>query len=95
MAKKKRTNPRKKPATVADVERAKRQATRDASLMPLLASAMTLHDVFGFGTERIERFVVTTVRRLNDWDAGLYSTDDALQWFEEYTGMKIEEVGKR
>lgn len=60
-----------------------------------MLSAMSLHDVFDFGPERperLERFIIDVVHKQNDWDAGLFEIDDALEWLESYTGMRIVEI---
>lgn len=91
MAKKKRTNPRRVPATMADVQKAKKQAVHDAFMINVLFAAMSAHDVFDFGPARIERLVLNMLRKLNDWDEGLFDIEDACEWFESYTGMRLEE----
>lgn len=90
--KKKKTNPRKRVVTQADINKAQKRAFRDLSLAAIVLSAMSLHDVFDFGPERLERFIVDAVRKQNDWDAGLFEIDDALEWLESYTGIGIVEV---
>lgn len=94
--KKKKTNPRRKSMSVADVKKTMREAmakaSRDLSIAAIVFAAMSLHDVFGFGPERIERFVLNMLQKFRDWDAGLFEIDDALEWFESYTGMRIQEI---
>lgn len=94
--KKKKTNPRRKPMSVADVKKTMREAmakaSRDLSIAAIVFAAMSLHDVFGFGPERIERFVLNMLQKFRDWDAGLFEIDDALEWYESYTGMRIQEI---
>lgn len=41
---------------------------------------------------RLERFTDSVVRKLNDFDEGLYSASDAADWLDEYAGIKIREV---
>ena len=88
----KKTNPRRKPATMADINKAMKQASRDLSIAAIVFTAMSLHDVYGFGPKRLEAFVVNVLHKFRDWDAGLFTTDDALEWFEDYTGMEIREL---
>lgn len=90
--KKKKTNPRKRVVTQADINKAQKQAFRDLSLAAIVLSAMSLHDVFDFGPEGLERFIVDVVHKQNDWDAGLFEIDDALEWLESYSGVSIVEV---
>ena len=54
MAKRKRTNPRRQPASVHHVNKAKKQATDDVFKALIAIPLMALHDVYGFGPKRIE-----------------------------------------
>lgn len=94
--KKKKTNPRRMPMSMADVKKTMREAmakaSRDLSIAAIVFAAMALHDEFDFGPQRLERFVLNVLRKFRDWDEGLFDIDDALEWFEEYTGMKIQEI---
>lgn len=94
--KRKKTNPRRMPVTVADVKKTMREAmakaSRDLSIAAIVFSAMALHDEFDFGPARLERFVVNVLHKFRDWDAGLFDINDALEWFESYTGMRIQEI---
>ena len=94
--KRKKTNPRRVPMSMADVNKTVREAMerarRDLSVVAIVFSAMALHDEFDFGPQRLERFVVNVLHKFRDWDAGFFDVDDALEWFEEYTGMKIQEI---
>ena len=89
MAKKKKTNPRRVRKTI---RQAMMQATRDLSIAAVVFAAMALHDEFDFGPSRIERFVVNMLHKFRDWDAGLFEIDDAVEWFESYTKMRINEI---
>mgnify|MGYP006896568424 CR=1 FL=1 len=40
----------------------------------------------------VERFVLNMLQKFRDWDAGLFEIDDALEWYESYTGMRIQEI---
>ena len=51
---------------------------------------MSAHDVFGFGPKRCEQLAMDMVEKFNDMDEGYFTEQDTLEWFEEYTGMKIE-----
>ena len=94
--KRKKTNPRRMPVTVADVKKTMREAmakaSRDLSIAAIVFSAMALHDEFDFGPARLERFVVNVLHKFRGWDAGLFDINDALEWFESYTGMRIQEI---
>lgn len=88
--------PRDKVITQARMERminqAARKTERSMYIMSVCAAAMALHDDFGFGPARLERFVAAVVRKLNDFDAGYYNANDAAQWLDDYAGIKIREV---
>ena len=92
--KKKKTNPRKKLKTQYEVEREIRKAYRETlkqiSIITLTIAAMSAHDVFGFGPKRCEQLAMDMVRKFNDMDEGFFTEQDTLEWFEEYTGMKID-----
>lgn len=92
--KKKRTNPRKKVMSQADINKAIEQAAREThketGIMNVVVAVMSAHDVFDFGPKRCERLAVDMIRKYNDWDEDLFTAEDALEWFESYTGMKIE-----
>lgn len=94
--KKKKTNPRRMSMSMADVKKTMREAmakaSRDLSIAAIVFSAMALHDEFDFGPQRLERFVLNVLRKFRDWDEGLFDIDDALEWFEDYTGMRIQEI---
>lgn len=92
--KRKKTNPRKRVVTQADINKAAKQASRDLSIAAIVFAAMALHDEFDFGPRRLERFVVNMLHKFRDWDAGLFEIDDALSWFEDYTGMNVRELAE-
>ena len=56
MSKSKKVNPRRRPATRADVEKAKKQATGEAVEIALVLAMSVLHDKWGFGVTRLKRF---------------------------------------
>lgn len=97
MAKKKKTNPRKKNLTEAEakaiIKKAMERATHDLSIISICVSAMCVHDVYGFGPQRIDRLITDMLNKFRDWDAGLFTADDAAQWLYEYTGIKIDDLG--
>lgn len=87
---------RDKVITQARMERminqAARKTERSMYIMSVCAAAMALHDDFGFGPTRLDRFVSSIVRKLNDFDAGYYNANDAAQWLDDYAGIKMREV---
>lgn len=32
------------------------------------------------------------LQKFRDWDEGRFTIEDALEWFESYTGMRIQEI---
>lgn len=91
MAKKKRTNPRRQQATKADIEKTKKQATRDAMIFSLTVPLMVLHDFHGFGPNRLEAVCDEMIHKYKDLDAGLFTVDDANEWLWDYAGIRVEE----
>lgn len=88
---KKKTNPRKIPASKADVEKAKKEAEYKAIIMTLAIPLMAAHDVFGFGPKRITRLFDNMMQKFNDYEDGLFSAEDANRWMAEYAGIEVEE----
>lgn len=96
MKKKQKTNPRKIMLSLHEVNKMVdeiREKLADETFVILIAvTAMVLHDEFGFGKHRLETFVEQVCRKYSDLDSGLYSVEDAKDWFEDYTGMKIQKI---
>lgn len=87
--KKKRVNPRRKPATQADVEKAKLQAQTHAINMVWAVFFSALRDKEGFGYKRLRR-VWDEVNYLSDSiDKGYVKLDDLVNELAEY-GITLE-----
>ena len=86
---KKRTNPRRQPATKADIAKAKQAATRDAMILSIAVPLMALHDLYGFGPKRLEAVCDEMLRKYNDMEAGFFTPDEANEWLWEYAGIRI------
>ena len=54
--KKKKVNPRRRPATQADVDKAREEAKTFALDAAIAICAQANHDVFGFGKKRMKRW---------------------------------------
>ncbi len=54
MSKSNKVNPRRRPATRADVEKAPRPATGEAVEIALVLAKSVLHDKWGFGVTRLK-----------------------------------------
>ena len=82
--KKKRVNPRRKPATQADVEKAKRQAQTHAINMVWAVFFTALRDKEGFGYKRLRR-VWDEVNYISDSiDKGYIDIDDLVNELKEH-----------
>ena len=89
MAKKKKVNPRRKPATQADVEKAKRQAQTHAINMVWAVFFTALRDKEGYGYTRLRR-VWDEVNYISDSiDKGYIKLDDLVNELAEY-GITLE-----
>lgn len=87
--KKKRVNPRRKPATQADVEKAKQQAQTHAINMVWAVFFTALRDKEGFGYKRLRR-VWDEVNYISDSiDKGYVKLDDLVNELAEY-GITLE-----
>ncbi len=87
--KKKRVNPRRKPATQADVEKAKRQAQTHAINMVWAVFFTALRDKEGFGYTRLRR-VWDEVNYISDSIAkGYVKLDDLVNELAKY-GITLE-----
>lgn len=84
MAKKKRVNPRRKPATQADVEKAKRQAQTHAINMVWAVFFTALRDKERFGYKRLRR-VWDEVNYISDSiGKGYIDIDDLVNELKEH-----------
>lgn len=86
---KKKVNPRRRPATQADVEKAKRQAQTHAINMVWAVKNTALRDKEGFGYTRLRR-VWDEVNYISDSiDKGYVKLDDLVNELAEY-GITLE-----
>lgn len=92
MAKKRRVNPRRRPASQADIKRAKKQAERSAVIGMVAIPLMAAHDVYDFGPDRLSRLLDRMLALYADYEAGQFSMPEALAWLKDYTGIDIREV---
>lgn len=89
MAQKKKVNPRRRPATQADVEKAKRQAQTHAINMVWAVFFTALRDKERFGYTRLRR-VWDEVNYISDSiDKGYVKLDDLVNELAEY-GITLE-----
>lgn len=84
---KKRTNPHKRPASVADVEKAKRQAQQFSINAAMAIFFTVMRDKEGYGTVRLQR-VWSAVNDLSDSIAqGYVSVPDLIKTLETESGI--------
>lgn len=86
----KKTNPRRCPATKADVERAKKQAQTTAINYAWAIFFSVLRDKEGYGKERLKR-VWNGVNALSDSIAkGYVNIKDLMRVLEDEAGIVLE-----
>ena len=67
----------------------------------ILCGSRVLHDVFGFGYKRLDRFISHVANLEIDTEDGTTSLDELEKWLDERIGMKLvgidveEELEKR
>lgn len=90
MGKKTKINPRKRPATQADVERAKREAIDQAIDVGWAISITVLRDKFGFGSVRIHRYWDELQKLSEEIAEGRVSVRDLMTAIKEESGIVLE-----
>lgn len=88
----KKTNPRRIPRSQADVDRAKEQATAEATWRTVYIMLYVLYDKFGFRDDTAAKAWMLfnrTVGMINDWTLKWREIESILK--EEY-GIEVEEV---
>ena len=82
----------------ADVEKIKRDASKDAAnkafLLMLGLPVMALHDKFGFGPVRCERFTDAVLELYDSFEKGYVSLEDIHCTLKEETGITIISDGR-
>lgn len=76
---------------MAEAER--KQATMNAIVNLSAVFAITLHDKFGFGKDRINKLLDNVMNQIDCCNANTVSMNDILKWVLDY-GIKIEIPGK-
>ncbi|MBU5627719.1 hypothetical protein KQI82_12445 [Oscillibacter sp. MSJ-2] len=78
----------------SDIQKMKRDASRDAAnlafSMMLGLPVMVLHDKFGFGPVRCERFTDAVLELYDSFEKGYVSIEDIHGTLKEETGITIE-----
>lgn len=91
-----KTNPKKRVLTQYKLDHKLKEARENLQdefyKMSVCAASMVLHDDFNFDAEDLNSFTEKLVTKLNDFDAGYYSADDAAKWLDDYAGIKFRKV---
>lgn len=88
-ASKKKVNPRRKPATQADIQKAKKDATSEAISFAWAILFTVLHDKEGWGKVRLQR-LWSEVGELSDSIAkGYVSVTDLKHTLKEEMGVEL------
>ena len=88
-AKKKKVNPNRQPASQADVEKAKHEATDKAVTYAWALFFLSLRDVYGFGPERLKRLWNHICSRAEDVQRGTLDLEDCLKTLEDECGLRL------
>lgn len=67
------------------------EAIGDAQKYFILCGCKVLHDVFGFGSKRLERFIDELASLEVDTEDGTTTLEALEKWLDEYAGMKLSE----
>lgn len=87
----KKINPRRRPATMADVDRAKREAIGRVTSFMMAIVMTVLYDKEGFAPEDLRR-VIAEMNDLSDSVSKCYvSVNDLLKTLHEETGINVME----
>lgn len=71
-----------------------KQATDDIVRTLIAMPVMVLHDKWGFGQKRLERFVEQLVEVLDSYEKGYVTMDDLMQALKEEAGIDLRERPK-
>ena len=72
-----------------------REATSNAFTLLLGLPLITLHDKFGFGKVRLERFMDELLKQYESFDAGYITLNDLIETIKEETGVSIIQKKER
>lgn len=78
----------------SDLDKIKLDASKDAAekafLLMLALPVMILHDKFGFGAVRCERFTDAVLDLYDSFEKGLVSLEDITNTLKEESGITVE-----
>lgn len=86
----KRVNPRRRPATLADVEKAKKQAQSEAVKYAWAIMFSVMRDKEGWGVVRLKRLWDEVEDLSDSIGKGYVSVQDLLETLEEEIGAVLE-----
>lgn len=86
----KRVNPRRRPATLADVEKARKQAQSEAVKYAWAIMFSVLRDKEGWGVVRLKRLWDEVEDLSDSIEKGYVSVQDLLETLEEEIGAVLE-----
>lgn len=92
MGKSKRVNPHRRPATVADVNRAKREAQGEAVCMAWAIMFSVLRDKEGWGKTRLRRLWDEVEYLSESINAGFVNVHDLVHTLEDEAGIYLTGV---
>ena len=90
---KKKINPRRRPATMADVKRAKQDALGSSVTVVMAVVFTVLHDKEGYGKHRLRRVLDEVYSLLESLSGRHVSVNDLLKTLEEETGVNLMRDG--
>lgn len=91
---KKHIDPTVKAMMLQAKRSAAKQATDDVVRTLIAIPVLVLHDKWGFGQKRLERFVVQMVEVLDSYEKGLVSMDDLMDVLKDEAGIDLRERPK-
>lgn len=89
MSKKKRTNPNRRPATAADVAKAKQQAQSFAIASTWAIFFTVMRDKEGYGAKRLQRLWGEVGELSDSISAGYVSVTDLMKTLEDEAGIVL------
>lgn len=90
----KKVDPMVKAMMLQAKRSAAKQATDDIVRTLIAIPVMVLHDKWGFGQKRLERFVEQLVEVLDSYERGYITMDDLMQALRDEAGIDLRERQK-
>lgn len=90
---KKKVNPRRRPATEADLIRAQTKAINETITFVMAAIFTVLHDKEGFGTKRLQRVLDEFYYLSESLSSGFVNVNDLLRMLLEETKINLMKDG--